>query len=65
MIVRLVLLFLIVMLVLGMIGKWRLPRVSRRKTGTAIEPASKCPTCGTYRVGTAPPTCGREDCPTR
>lgn len=63
MMVKAVVLFLLVMLVLGMIGKLRLPRLTRRKPGTAIEPARKCAVCGAFAIGGTP--CARSDCPTR
>lgn len=63
--IRIILIFLVVMLVLGMIGKWRLPRVPRRKPGTAIEPARKCVACGAYTVGKERAPCTRPDCPAR
>ena len=65
MIIRVVLLFLIVIVVLGMIGKWRLPRLPRRKPGTAVEAARKCSVCGAYAIGAKPAPCARETCPHR
>ncbi len=65
MIVRVVLIFLIVMIVLGMIGKWRLPSLPKRRKGTAIEAARKCSVCGAYAIGAHPAPCARETCPHR
>ncbi len=65
MMIKAVLLFLVVMLLLGMFGKWRLPKIAPRKRGTAIEPARKCSLCGAYIVGSTPEPCARSDCPAR
>ena len=56
---RAVLLFLIVVAVLGAVGKWRLPRPPR---GPAVEAARKCSVCGAYVVGPRPEPCARADC---
>jgi hypothetical protein len=65
MMVKAALLFLVAMLVLGLFGRWKLPRGPRNKAGTAIEPARKCPDCGAYVVGSRPGPCARADCPMR
>ncbi len=62
--VKAVLVFLAVILILGMIGKWRLPSLPRKR-GTAVTSARKCPTCGVYAVRDAAKPCGRADCPLR
>ena len=54
MLLRVVLLFLVLMALLGMFGKMRLPKPPdiRRLNGR------KCPKCGTYRIGSGPCPCG-------
>ena len=52
MIVKIVLLFLVAMGVLAMFGKLRFP-------GQARLDAMKCRSCGRYRIGKGPCTCGR------
>ena len=54
MLIRIVLLFLIVIVALGMFGKLRLPG---RKPLDRLD-ARKCPACGTYRIGKGPCPCG-------
>jgi hypothetical protein len=62
--VKAVLLFLIVIAVLGMFGKWRLPKqLPRGPRRPAVEAARKCPVCGAYGVGEARAPCTRPDCP--
>lgn len=63
--IRAVLLFLVIIAILAMIGKWRLPNLPRRRSGTAIQAARKCPTCGAYNVGDPATPCERPDCPSR
>ncbi len=58
--IRIALLFLIVMALIGLLGKLRMPKIGRRKPGNAIEPARKCPKCGTYLIGDAECDCGKE-----
>lgn len=61
-----VLLFLVAMLLLGMVGKWRrpgAPRLPRKRSGPSVQAAEKCRTCGTYVLGAEP--CRRADCPRR
>lgn len=65
MILKAVMLFLVGVAVLGMFGKWRLPKRRREKPGTAIESARKCGTCGVYRLAVEPDPCARADCPQR
>jgi hypothetical protein len=59
--IQAVLLFLLLIAILGIGGKWlRLPPKRRRP---AVEAALRCPTCRAYVVGRTPKPCGREDCP--
>ncbi|WP_459035423.1 hypothetical protein [Roseivivax sp. CAU 1761] len=53
MIVKIVLLFLVVVAVMGMFGKLRIPGAGRIG-------ARKCRGCGRYRIGKGPCPCGRE-----
>jgi hypothetical protein len=62
MMIRVILIFLIVMAILGMFGRWRRPRVPPKPRRPAVEPARKCPACGSYIVGESGP-CGSPDCP--
>ena len=55
MILKAVTLFLIAMLVLGMFGKLRLPRLGSRRKG--IKTAKKCRHCGGYILGDGPCPC--------
>jgi hypothetical protein len=48
---KIVTLFLIVIAVLGMFGKLRVPGAKRLA-------AAKCPSCGRYRIGKGPCSCG-------
>ncbi len=62
MILKATLLFLLVMLALGVFGKWRAPRLPQ--SGRAEPPtqiARKCPVCDAYAIGAT--GCGRADCP--
>lgn len=59
MILRLLLLLVIVLLVLNLLGRWRLPKPRSRQ---AIEPAKKCPDCGAYVLGSPPEPCALPDC---
>lgn len=52
--VKVVSLFLIAILALGMFGKLRMPKIGKR---TGVPKAKKCKTCGTYLIGKAPCTC--------
>ncbi|MBD3625481.1 MAG: hypothetical protein HUJ24_08905 [Rhodobacteraceae bacterium] len=60
MIVRAVLLFLIVIAVMGMFGRLRLPRLPRRGAGRALPKARKCPDCGAVIPGKGPCPCHRD-----
>jgi hypothetical protein len=59
--IRIVLLFLVVMAIIGLLGKWRRgnggPRVRGRGHADRIEPAVRCPHCGTYLIGGAACDC--------
>jgi hypothetical protein len=58
-IAKIVLLFLLVMGLLGVFGKWRIP--GAKKIGQlrkkAMLSAKKCPHCGGYSIGDAPCAC--------
>jgi hypothetical protein len=58
--IQIVLIFLLVVMLLGVGGKWLRPP---RRSGPPIEAATRCPTCRTYVVGKAPAACARSDCP--
>jgi len=58
MIVKAVTLFLIAMLVLGMFGKLRIPKVRAKRLA---DKKAKCARCGAYRIGTGPCNCGASD----
>lgn len=56
--IRAVFLFLLVMALIGLAGKWTRPRkVGRKSAGPPIATARKCPKCGTYLIGGGPCTC--------
>ncbi len=54
MVIKAVVLFLVVIGVLGMFGKWKFP-------GQARLEAAKCPSCGRYRIGKGPCSCKKVD----
>jgi hypothetical protein len=58
-----VLLFLVLIVILGVGGKWL--RLPPKRTKPAVEAARRCPVCRSYVVGAEPKTCDREDCPRR
>ena len=58
MLLKAVSLFLVAMLVLGMFGKLRLPKMPSLKRRDRIGAASKCPKCGAYNPGKGPCPCG-------
>ena len=61
MIAKIVLLFLAVMAVLGLFGKWRMPgkpQLDRLRKAARLD-ASKCADCGSYRIGKGPCNCGK------
>ncbi|KAB7613979.1 thymidine kinase [Amylibacter sp. SFDW26] len=58
--VKVVSLFLIVMMVLAMFGKLRLPKIPTLKRRSHIENAKKCTTCGTYKIGDQPCKCANK-----
>ena len=60
MLIKVVSLFLIAMLVLGMFGKLRLPKRPRFKRRDKIGTASKCPRCGAFNPGKGPCPCGHD-----
>jgi hypothetical protein len=51
--IRIVLLFLVLMAVIGVLGKLRRPSVGRQTATKGIVPAHKCSQCGTYLTGEA------------
>jgi hypothetical protein len=61
--IQAVLLFLVLIVVLGVGGKWL--RLPPKRSKPAVEAARRCPACRTYVVGAKPATCDREDCPYR
>lgn len=61
--IRIAFLFLIVMALIGFLGKLRKPTIGRRKPGKGIEPAKKCPRCGTYLIGDASCDCSTDSRP--
>ena len=60
MLIKAVSLFLIAMLVLGMFGKLRMPKMPKLRKRDHIATAAKCPQCGAYNPGKGPCPCGRE-----
>lgn len=50
-ILKIVSLFLVVMVVLGMFGKLRLPGAKKLQS-------ARCPRCGRFRIGKGPCSCG-------
>lgn len=65
MMVKIITVFLLVMLVIGMVGKLIRPSVSGKRGDPEIEPTRKCATCGVYLVGAEPQPCQRADCALR
>ena len=61
MILKIVSLFLIVMLVLGLMGKLRFPRgwLPGPKDQTKLGRPRKCPRCGRFLIGDGGCDCGR------
>lgn len=59
MLLRLVLLFLVGMVVLSVLGKFRLTG-SKKPDPKEVRKAKKCPHCGTWRIGEGPCACGRD-----
>lgn len=63
MMIQAVLLFLLLVVILGVGGKWlRLPPGRRHPR---VERAARCRTCRTYVIGGRPEPCTRADCPYR
>jgi hypothetical protein len=61
--IQAVLLFLLLIAILGIGGKWlRLPPKRRHPP---VEAAARCPICRTYVIGRTPEPCDRGDCPYR
>ena len=60
MIVKIVTLFLVVIAVLGMFGRLRLPKIGQLKQKRV---PTKCPACGRPRIGNSNAPCDRSDCP--
>lgn len=61
--IQAVLLFLVLIVLLGIGGKWL--RLPPRRKDPAVEAATRCPTCRSYVVGRSPAPCTRTDCPYR
>ena len=59
---RVVLVFLVVLAVLGMVGKWIRPALGRRPPPPPVEQAHKCPDCDAYVLGPEPAPCERPEC---
>jgi hypothetical protein len=60
--IQAVLLFLLLIVILGIGGKWlRLPQ--KRRGGPALEQARRCPVCRSFVIGRMPARCDRADCP--
>ncbi len=57
-IIKIVLLFLVLIGLLGMTGRFRSISKPKKKDGPVIKSAVKCPKCGTYLVGDSPCNCG-------
>ncbi len=63
--IQTVLLFLVLVAILGVGGKWlRLPP-KRRRSDPALHSAARCPTCRIFVIGKRPKPCSRTDCPYR
>lgn len=62
MILRVVLIFLIVIAVLGMIGKLRWPMPRHERDERVTKAGHRCPDCNSFVVEPAPEPCGRPDC---
>jgi hypothetical protein len=59
--IQAVLLFLLLIAVLGIGGKWL--RLPPKRHPPKVEAAARCPACRAYVVGAAPQACARADCP--
>lgn len=57
MLIKVVVLFLIGMLVLGMFGKLRRPKLPGIRRRKQVQEARKCPDCGSYVIGDGPCPC--------
>ncbi len=60
MILKIVSLFLIFMVILGIFGKWRFPgrgRLSGRLGQGRLSRPRKCPDCGRFQIGAGPCDC--------
>ncbi len=55
--VKVVTFFLIGMMVLGLMGKLRLPKTPKLKSRKIIKAAGKCKKCGAYKIGNTPCAC--------
>ena len=57
MLIKVVVLFLIGMLILGMFGKLRAPKLPGLGRRKRMEQARKCPDCNSYIIGDGPCPC--------
>lgn len=57
------LLVLVAILVVAILGRWGARPRPKVRRGSSLEPARKCPTCGSYVLGRRPEPCGRAECP--
>ena len=61
MLVKVILLFLVAIMVLGMFGKLRLLKPWRGKPlGKGASTSKHCPACGRPRIGSGPCPCGKD-----
>jgi hypothetical protein len=58
MLIKVVSLFLVVMVVLALFGRWRTGGAKRAR-GERVLPSRRCPSCAGYAVGPAACPCGQ------
>jgi hypothetical protein len=58
-----VLLFLLLIALLGIGGKWL--RLPPKRSTRRVDAAGKCSVCRAYTIGRPPAPCSRPDCPYR
>ncbi len=59
MLVKIIIIFLLAMVLLGMVGKWLFPGAISRSIKQRVAPA-KCPKCGRFLMGRAKCDCGHK-----
>jgi hypothetical protein len=59
MILKIVSIFLIVMVVLGIFGKLRMPKIRGRRDLGRLSRPGKCPGCGRFLIGNKKCECGQ------